>query len=214
MDSVCYAQHAFSPRSTYVASEARRKERPQTWPLQERRTTIPKSRQDTKMHAATLHVHAKSRMQEGGTWGMLATGQEVVSCARLLRNRRAEEQSGHMSQVSVARQPESWLPNQIAVWPIRWRSNEPVFSITCELSILRKLHNCYEVGGPVCRLCFCWACCICSRVSERHLNVVYFGNVQAGRHRSNEGTWSKLPAGEPQIRSSSYRCELASMLHT
>ena len=30
-------------------------------------------------------------------------------------HRRAEEQSGHMSQVSTAWQPKSWLPNQIAV---------------------------------------------------------------------------------------------------
>ena len=52
-----------------------------------------------------------------------------------------------MSQVSVARQPESWLPNQIAVWPIRWRTNELVFSITCEPSISRKLYNCYKVAG-------------------------------------------------------------------
>ena len=56
-------------------------------------------------------------------------------------------QSGHMSQVSIARRPESWLPNQIAVLPIRWRNNELVFSITCEPSISRKLYHCYEVVG-------------------------------------------------------------------
>ena len=37
---------------------------------------------------------------------------------------------------------------------------------------------------------------------------------QAGRCRSNEDTWSKLPAGVSQTRSSSYKGKLASMRHT
>ena len=45
----------------------------------------------------------------------------VVSRARLLRKRRAEEQSGHMRQDSVARAvARSWPPNQITLWPITY----------------------------------------------------------------------------------------------
>ena len=74
-------------------------------------------------------------------------GSKIVSCARLLCKRRTEEESGHMSQVFVAQQPESWLPNQIAVGPIRWYNNELVSLVTSKPSISRKLHNCYGVVG-------------------------------------------------------------------
>ena len=88
-----------------------------------------------------------------------------------------------MSQVSVARWPKSWLPNQIAVWPIRWRNNELVSSITSKSSLLRKLYNCYKVFGyglphPVCRLSF-WQLEMCSCVSERHLSIAYLQRRQA-----------------------------------
>ena len=47
------------------------------------------------------------------------TADSLVSHISPLHYHRAEEQSDHMSQVYVAQWPGSWLPNQIAVWPIR-----------------------------------------------------------------------------------------------
>ena len=105
-----------------------------------------------------------------------------VTRAKLLCNCRAEEQSGLMSQVSVAQQPESWLPNQIAVLPIRWRYNELVFAITCAVSIPGILM--YSVVRRRVRV----------YIFERHLSVAYVGDAKP------EGAeWTKIREASYQL---------------